>query len=246
LNLNTSSNGYGFYLENNTAWVSLSNFGFASVNTSNPSGLQVIQAATRLGRMTNDIAVAANTIFHAQFFAFEVYDRDTLNLVKTVDLSADIKKLELLSASSELLVIGGNNEVHRFDISQANAPVLIGKQHMRAKINAVQSHRGYLYAATDKGVEIYHDDSAQIVLSQDYQQANQSPLVYEVQWPYESIENQEVKCWVSGGTCSQSSSMPGQITITWNTPATPGDYEIKVGVGNTQHFIIDSDRIIVQ
>jgi hypothetical protein len=74
-------------------------------------------------------------------------------------------------------------------------------------------------------------------------------LVYSLSWPETATPTeQDVSCWVTGGTCTVSvvDQTLNTATVTWTPPATADDHEIVIAVGTQHYFISEVDRVSFQ
>jgi hypothetical protein len=66
----------------------------------------------------------------------------------------------------------------------------------------------------------------------------------DVQWTGPAA-SPEIRCQVSGGSCTVSAQGAGTATLSWTLPTTPGDHELTAAIGDLRWLVTARERVTV-
>lgn len=127
-------------------------------------------------------------------------------------------------------------------------PTLAGQVYPAGGANTGRLNADKLYFVQNDN-QIYVQDSQPALNTRYISEMAGQQVSYTVSWSdFAGSDDQEVKCYVSGGSClvTGTDHVTNTATVSWDLPITAGDHEISFLLGNSNYYITTNDRITVQ
>ena len=145
--------------------------------------------------------------------------------------------------------VGGGVKI--IDTANPLVPTLAGELTPSggADIPVVDGNYLYTFYSGPGGVELHATEREPILAARYVTGTVSSTLTYNVSWLDAAGGNdQQVTCRVTAGTCTVGTINQANNTapVNWTLPATAGDQEIEIAVGNGHYFNTTNDRVQVQ
>ncbi|MDH5326455.1 MAG: Ig-like domain-containing protein [Gammaproteobacteria bacterium] len=235
------------------AYLAVSNYdrGVHIINVADPQNPSfVAKIATTATGLVRGVAVSGSHVYVADgssgLLVVDVSTPETPNTLSTFDTTGSAYGVTVQYGEVYLATSGA---VFSFDVTDPTLPSLIGAYGVVCTARSVSLTNEHAYAACDTGgLQVL---PRKATLSQSYTTASAGgqSLTYLVTWPEATVaQEQRVKCWVTGGSCSVGAvdNMLNLTAVTWIPPTSAGHHEIRVAVGNEHYFITQRDRVMFE
>ncbi|MEZ4461508.1 MAG: hypothetical protein R3E66_17670 [bacterium] len=193
---------------------------------------------------TGTLSKSGDVLWHAfganSLFRFNV--SDPANPVLGVGtLDTDVKDVVVNGALA--WIAAGPSGLLTLDVSDVANPILLERYDVDGESKRVALGNNTVWFGDDNTLRAASLDNASTTRQQTA--TGGTSLVYPVSWQQPAADA-EVKCYVSGGTCTVGAinAVNRTADVTWNLPAT-GDHEIAVIVGHPATRTYLRDRISV-